>query len=354
MATNLCSLCLHRPLAKLLRPNSFEAVKRLVHTSGGSNLQKNSESQQIANVFDRKAKFFQRERAAQLPNVSDFDYFKEEMGYRLADRVLDISRDIETAVDISCGRGFVTRHLTKIKKLYALEMSPSTLEQCQMPPPEESISCETVNFDEDNHRLPFPDNSISLVTSSLAAHWINNLPGFFSEVKRILKNDGVFIGSMFGGETLFELRCALQMAELEREGGFGSHISPFVEVQDLGSLLNRSGFNMLTIDSDEIVVKFPTIFQLMRDLKGMAENNATWTRKPHLHRDTLLAANAIYSELYGDRNDNSLPATFQVYFWIGWKPDISQPKPLKPQTSDISLKDIYKLDEVIKEKKTKK
>ena len=31
------------------------------------------------------------------------------------------------------------------------------------------------------------------------------------------------------------------MAELEREGGFGSHISPFVEVQDLGSLLNRSG-----------------------------------------------------------------------------------------------------------------
>ena len=59
------------------------------------------------------------------------------MGYRLADRVLDISRDIETAVDISCGRGFVTRHLTNIKKLYALEMSPSTLEQCQTPPPEE-------------------------------------------------------------------------------------------------------------------------------------------------------------------------------------------------------------------------
>ena len=42
------------------------------------------------------------------------------------------------------------------------------------------------------------------------------------------------------------------MAELEREGGFGSHISPFVEVQDLGNLLNRTGFTMLTIDSDEV------------------------------------------------------------------------------------------------------
>ena len=48
----------------------------------------------------------------------------------------------------------------------------------------------------------------------------------------------------------------MQMAELEREGGFGSHISPFVEVQDLGNLLNRTGFTMLTIDSDEVSIWF--------------------------------------------------------------------------------------------------
>ena len=47
-------------------------------------------------------------------------------------------------------------------------------------------------------------------------------------------------------------RVSLQLAEMEREGGFGSHISPFVEVQDLGGLLNQAGFAMLTIDSDEV------------------------------------------------------------------------------------------------------
>ena len=47
-------------------------------------------------------------------------------------------------------------------------------------------------------------------------------------------------------------RVSLQLAEMEREGGFGSHISPFVEVQDLGGLLNQAGFTMLTIDSDEV------------------------------------------------------------------------------------------------------
>jgi hypothetical protein len=39
-----------------------------------------------------------------------------------------------------------------------------------------------------------------------------------------------------------------------------------------------------------------------------------------------------------------------VYYWIGWKPDPSQPKALKPQKSDVSLKDLDKLDDVIKKK----
>ena len=57
------------------------------------------------------------------------------------------------------------------------------------------------------------------------------------------------------------------MADLERLGGVGVHISPFVEVTDLGNLLNRCGFNMLTIDSDELKVAYPSPLQLMRDLQ---------------------------------------------------------------------------------------
>ena len=38
------------------------------------------------------------------------------------------------------------------------------------------------------------------------------------QVLTALKPDGVFLGSMFGGETLFELRVALQLAEQECQG----------------------------------------------------------------------------------------------------------------------------------------
>ena len=36
------------------------------------------------------------------------------------------------------------------------------------------------------------------------------------------------------------------------------------------------------------------------------------------------------------RLSNIIAEKCQVYYWIGWKPDRSQPKPLKPQKSDVS------------------
>lgn len=59
---------------------------------------------------------------------------------------------------------------------------------------------------------------------------------------------------MFGGETLYELRSALHLAEQERKGGLAPHISPFAQIRDVGGLLNAGGFTMLTIDTDEMVI----------------------------------------------------------------------------------------------------
>ena len=51
-------------------------------------------------------------------------------------------------------------------------------------------------------------------------------PGALVQIKEALKPDGVFIGAIFGGDTLFELRTSLQLAEVEREGGVSPHVSP--------------------------------------------------------------------------------------------------------------------------------
>ncbi|KAH8029156.1 hypothetical protein HPB51_023702 [Rhipicephalus microplus] len=291
------------------------------------------------NVFDRKAKTRHKTLAALDKDVEVYDYLKDEVGYRLADRVYDIKRKFPRAVELGCGRGHVSHHLDSeaVESLVLCDASRECLIRCKVP---KDVPATKLVVDEEF--LPFAENSVDIFLSSLSLHWVNNLPGTFKQVWNALKQDGAFLGCVFGGDTLYQLRGSLQLAETEREGGFGAHISPFVQPTDLAALLNHAGFVLLTIDSDEMTVNYPTAFHLMADLKGMAENNVTWNRKSHLHRDTMVAAAAIYQELYGNE-DGSIPATFHILSFIGWKPDPSQAKPAKRGSQTVSLKDLGSL-----------
>lgn len=300
-------------------------------------------SEDIMNVFDRKTKRKQRNQTAHLPNYTVYDYLKDEVGWRMADRVFDIKRKFDVALDVGCGRGHIARHILEdtVGVLYQCDMAERVLNQSDASP-----EVPTVRLHVDEEHLPFRENMFDLVLSSLSMHWVNNLPGTLQQVCKILKNDGCFLGAMFGGETLHELRVSLQIAETERRGGFAAHVSPFTSPQDLGGLLNRTGFALLTLDLDEIVINYPSLFELMEDLKGMGENNCAWNRQLTIHRETLAAAAAIYKEKYG--NEDGVPAVFQILYFIGWKPDKSQAPPAKRGSGQVSLKDLDNLDKVTK------
>ncbi|XP_073848739.1 arginine-hydroxylase NDUFAF5, mitochondrial isoform X2 [Musca autumnalis] len=309
------------------------------HISWGIQSHAFSNQPSFQKIFDRNAKRLQKERAALSPDVELYDYLKEEIGYRLADRVFDIKREFEAAADLGCNRGFLSRHILaeSVKHLTLCDISPTMLSQATGTP---GLQISKREIDEEQWDVK---NSLDLILSSLSLHWVNDLPGCFGKVIRSLKEDGVFIASMFGGDTLYELRSSLQLAELERKGGIAPHISPFTQIRDIGSLLNRAGFTMLTIDTDEIVIGYPTMFELMNDLKGMAENNAAFNRPLNLNRDTMLAASAVYKEMYG--NDKGIPATFQIIYFVGWKPGPNQPTPLPRGSGEVSLKDLGTLIE---------
>lgn len=149
---------------------------------------------------------------------------------------------------------------------------------------------------------------------------------------------------MFGGDTLFELRSSLQLANMERRGGVIPHISPLADVRDVGGLLTKAGFKMLTVDVEDIVVDYPNSFALMQDLQAMGESNAT-VQMGTLSKDVLLANEAIYRELHQEEVDakhgqSGIPATFRIIFMIGWKEGVGQPEPLKRGSGEVNLKDI--------------
>jgi NADH dehydrogenase [ubiquinone] 1 alpha subcomplex assembly factor 5 len=180
--------------------------------------------------------------------------------------------------------------------------------------------------------------------SSLSLHWINDLPSVLTQINAALKPDAPFIAAMSGGDSLFELRGSLQLAEQERLGGIGTHISPLADVRDVGNLLTRAGFKLLTVDVDDIIVDYPSSFALMSDLQAMGEANAALRREASgIRKDVLLAAEAIYRELYGETQDDgsvTVPATFRTIYMIGWKDSPDQQKPLARGTGEANLVDV--------------
>lgn len=145
---------------------------------------------------------------------------------------------------------------------------------------------------------------------------------------------------MFGGDTLFELRTSLQLASMDRLGGISPHMSPLADVKDIGGLLQKAGFKMLTVDIDDIIVDYPDMFALMTDLQAMGESNAVLGREMGgISRDVLMAAEGIYRQLHADGGE-AMPATFRMIYMIGWKEGPNQSKPLPRGSGDINIKDI--------------
>ncbi|CEI64523.1 unnamed protein product [Fusarium venenatum] len=311
-------------------------------------------------VFNRRTKWLQKERAGMNAEESrETDYLKDEVAIRLSERLLDIKRHFPRVLDLGANSCNIARALvrenpdpdpdsnvpqspplsTRIDELVAADSSYSLLHRDANHEFNKKLNI-TRKVVDDEETIPFDPASFDLVLSSLSLHWINDLPGILTQINNVLKPDAPFIGAMLGGDTLFELRTSLQLAESERRGGMSPRVSPLADVKDLGGLLQKAGFKMLTVDIDDIIVDYPDMFTLMQDLQAMGEGNAVIGREMGpIQRDVLLAANAIYKELHGNP-DGTIPATFRVLYMIGWREGENQPQPLPRGSGDINLKDV--------------
>ncbi len=278
-------------------------------------------------VFDRRLVRLHRERA--VGRLGEHDFLLREVAERLVDRLDDTQHRFPLALDLGCRGGTLARLLRGrggIERLVASDLSPALLRGASGP---------AVAADEE--ALPFAQGSLDLVISNLSLHWVNDLPGALIQIRRALRPDGLFLAALLGGETLRELRVALLEAEAEIEGGAGPRVSPFADVRDAGSLLQRAGFALPVVDRDLITVTYGTALALMRDLRGMGETNAVaGLRRGFSRRTTLLRAAAIYAERFAQA-DGRVPASFEVLYLTGWAPHGSQQQPLKPGSAAARL-----------------
>jgi len=186
--------------------------------------------------------------------------------------------------------------------------------------------------------LGLPDQSQDLIVSLMSLHWANDLPGALSQIRRALRPDGLFIGTLLGAGTLKELRAVLTQAELEVRGGAQARVSPFADGYDGAALLQRAGFALPVADVDRLTVRYPDLYALIRDLRAMGETNALAGSIRPMSRAMLARAAELYAERHGEA-DGRLPATFEIIHLAGWAPHESQQKPLPRGSAKVRLAD---------------
>ena len=180
------------------------------------------------------------------------------------------------------------------------------------------------------------EEKFDLAVSVFSLQAINDLPGALVQIRRALKPDGLFLGALFGGATLTELRDSFGHAESQTLGGISPRISPFADVRDMGALLQRGGFALPVADVERVAVRYGDFSNLARDLRAHGQTNVLSERRRNfLRRDTLAALLAHYRARHAV--EGKLQATFEIVYCTGWAPHDSQPKPLKPGSATARL-----------------
>ena len=189
----------------------------------------------------------------------------------------------------------------------------------------------------DDETLVLEEGAHDLVIHALALHWANDPVGQLIQCRRALRPDGLFLGVLFGGRTLSELRAALAEAESRLTGGLSARVLPMADIRDLGALLQRAGFALPVADGLRRRLTYRDAFHLAADLRAMGEGNALMGRLRHFTRPSLFTrAEALYRAHFSDP-DGRVRATFDLIFLLGWAPDPSQPKPLRPGSAQSRL-----------------
>lgn len=191
----------------------------------------------------------------------------------------------------------------------------------------------------DDDILPLEVGAHDLVIHALCLHWANDPVGQLVQCRRALRPDGLFLGLMFGGQTLHELRACLAEAETEVTGGLSPRVLPMGEIRDLGGLLSRAGFSLPVADSFTRTLLYRDALHLMHDLRAMGEANALQARlRQPTRRGVLARASALYAGRFA-ADEGRIAATFETICLTGWAPHVSQQKPLRPGSAAARLAD---------------
>jgi malonyl-CoA O-methyltransferase len=253
---------------------------------------------------------------------------QKEVGARLLERLDYVRLQPECILDLGSGTGLCSTALNQRYKkahIISLDIAPAMLQQAKnkLSWLEKTFSGKQRFICADADYLPLKDQSVDMIISNLTLQWCPDLDHTFSELRRVLKPDGLLMFTTLGPDTLKELRQSWQAVDEN------THVHTFIDMHDVGDALLRSRFADPVMDMETITMTYRDARTLMQDLKTLGAHNASPARAKGLTgKRRLKSMLAAYEQF---RTDNVLPATYEVVYGQAWTTQVKTSHPQSPE-----------------------
>ena len=234
---------------------------------------------------------------------------QQEVAKRLLFNLQLVKNPLKTIVDLGAGTGFLTHLLVdefKNSKVIALDFAQDALQINQQKTP--FVVCADAN------KLPFKTNSVEVIVSNLMMQWCADLPTLFAECYRVLKQDGVFMFTTFGVDTLKELKQSWAGVDNAQ------HINEFIDMHTIGDALLGGSFKDPVMTMEMFSLTYETVQDLMLDLKGIGASTIHKPNQGLMGKNKFKKMQDNYEKL---RQDSKLPASYEVIYGHAFKTNTS-------------------------------
>ena len=250
------------------------------------------------------------------PHYDDVAALQREIAERMLERLSYINHRPAVVLDVGAGTGVAAYSLAQCyadAQVIALDFALPMLQQTRQ---REVSGRSPACLCGDAEQLPLADASVDMIFSNATLQWCNDLPGTLREFRRVLRAKGMLLFSTFGPDTLMELRASWAAVD------GGSHVNPFWDMHDIGDAMLHAGLAEPVVDVDRLQVTYADVPTLLHDLKTLGAHNVTRNRQRGLTGKGRLRA--MYQAYERFRQEDRLPASYEVIYGHAWAPDQRQ------------------------------
>lgn len=200
-------------------------------------------------------------------------HIEHEIGIRLLDKLVALKPQPNYILDLGCGPASFYAQLHQLyphATIIGLDIAFAMLNFAKTN--SNILCCADAEF------LPFFDQQFDLVFSNCCFPSIQNLPGLFVEIQRVLKTHGTLLFSTFGPDTLQEL-------------GLGKL---WPDMHLIGDLLMQQNFKDPVTEMEFIKTQYASLLDLCNDLQEAGSFILDTTQMNSLHSPFIATFEIIY------------------------------------------------------------